>query len=51
MPLPERRSRVDAEATRLVALGARALGRMDDPANSYYSVQLAGPEGNEFCVV
>ncbi|SCG61955.1 VOC family protein [Micromonospora inositola] len=51
VPLPERRSRVDAEATRLVDLGARVLGGMDAPENDHYSVQLADPEGNEFCVV
>ncbi|TDB77029.1 VOC family protein [Micromonospora sp. KC723] len=50
VPLPERRARVDAEVDRLVVLGARVLGAMDDPTNDYYSVQLADPEGNEFCV-
>ncbi|MEU2611929.1 VOC family protein [Micromonospora sp. NPDC007271] len=51
VPLPERRARVDAEVARLVPLGARVLGTMDDSANGHYAVQLADPEGNEFCVV
>ncbi|MER7332089.1 MULTISPECIES: VOC family protein [unclassified Micromonospora] len=51
VPLPERRAAVDVEVDRLTALGARVLGRMDDPGNGYYSAQLADPEGNEFCVV
>ncbi|MDZ5445893.1 VOC family protein [Micromonospora sp. 4G57] len=50
VPLPERRARIDAEVARLVKLGARVLGAMDDPENNYYSVQLADPEDNEFCV-
>ncbi|MEH1098803.1 VOC family protein [Micromonospora sp. CPCC 205561] len=51
VPLPERRLRVDVEAARLTGLGARVLGSMDVPENGHYSVQLADPEGNEFCVV
>lgn len=51
MPVAERRPRVDAEVARLTALGARVLGSMDDPGNGCYSVQLADPEDNEFCVV
>ncbi|MCM0674311.1 VOC family protein [Micromonospora phytophila] len=51
VPLPERRTRVDAEVSRLTRLGARVLGSMDDPENGYYSFQLADPEDNEFCVV
>jgi predicted enzyme related to lactoylglutathione lyase len=35
---------VDAEAERLVGLGARVLGRVED------WVVLADPEGGEFCV-
>ncbi|MET7751894.1 VOC family protein [Micromonospora sp. NPDC005367] len=51
VPVAERRPRVDAEVARLTALGARVLGSMDDPDNGHYAVQLADPEGNEFCVV
>ncbi|RZU77371.1 hypothetical protein EV384_6089 [Micromonospora kangleipakensis] len=45
-----RRARIDAEVARLVKLGARVLGAMDDPESNYHSVQLADPEDNEFCV-
>ncbi|MGR6321285.1 VOC family protein [Micromonospora soli] len=51
VPLPRRRASVDAEVARLTGLGATVLGRMDDPGNDHYAVQLADPEGNEFCVV
>ncbi|MFI8965851.1 VOC family protein [Streptomyces sp. NPDC053493] len=51
-PLPLRRERVDAEVTRLTALGASVLYRMDQPDGmEYYAVVLQDPEGNEFCVV
>lgn len=43
-----RRPRVDAEAARLVALGATHL-RTDDDGVDYFAV-LQDPEGNEFCV-
>ncbi|MEU6074830.1 VOC family protein [Micromonospora sp. NPDC047074] len=42
---------VHTEAARLARLGARVLGTMDAPGSGHYSVQLAEPEGNEFCVV
>ncbi|WP_433386779.1 VOC family protein [Micromonospora sp. KLBMP9576] len=51
VPVAQRRERVDAEVARLTGLGARVLGSMDAPENDHYSVQLADPEGNEFCVV
>ena len=38
----------DAEAERLVALGARILHAVDEPGGSW--LVLADPEGNEFCV-
>jgi predicted enzyme related to lactoylglutathione lyase len=41
---------VDAEADRLVALGARVLRRVQPGAIDHYFVVLADPEGNEFCV-
>ena len=42
------RSRVDAEAARLVSLGARHL-RTFEKDGEYWAV-LQDPEGNEFCV-
>lgn len=51
VPVALRRSRVDAEVARLLPLGARVLGGMDAPESDHYAVQLADPEGNEFCVV
>ncbi len=48
-PLDERRRRVDAEVTRLKALGATdergSMERYDE-----YWVRMNDPEGNEFCV-
>lgn len=38
----------DAQAERLVALGARILRAVDEPGGSW--LVLADPEGNEFCV-
>lgn len=38
----------DAEAERLVALGARILRTVDEPGGSW--LVLADPEDNEFCV-
>ncbi|GGK10926.1 glyoxalase [Pilimelia anulata] len=48
VPLPQRRARVDAEAGRLIALGGRRLGQTTE--DDHYAVQMADPEGNEFCV-
>jgi hypothetical protein len=47
-PLEVRRERVDAEAARLVALGATRLPAMADEGLDHYAVALADPEGNEF---
>ncbi|WP_433401939.1 VOC family protein [Streptomyces sp. CA-146814] len=38
----------DAQAERLVALGARILHAVDEPGGSW--LVLSDPEGNEFCV-
>ncbi|CAD5957784.1 VOC family protein [Streptomyces cyaneofuscatus] len=38
----------DAQAERLVALGARILRAVDEPGGSW--LVLSDPEGNEFCV-
>ncbi len=44
----ERRRRVDAEAERLTGIGGRTLWVNDSP--QHYSVTMADPEGNEFCL-
>jgi hypothetical protein len=49
-PVAERMPVVDAEADRLIALGARVLRRVPPGAIDHYFVVLADPEGNEFCV-
>ncbi|MHB1007160.1 MAG: VOC family protein [Chloroflexota bacterium] len=45
-PLAERRQRVDAEAQRLTALGARVFRAFEEQGE--YWVTLLDPEGNEF---
>ncbi len=50
VPLAVRRERVDAEAARLVALGATRLPVVADEYLDHYGVALADPEGNEFDV-
>ena len=45
-PADERRRRMDAEAERLVGLGATRLGYQEDWSGS--CVNMADPEGNEF---
>lgn len=47
-PLEERRSRVDAEAERLLASGATRL-RANEQLGEYWVV-MQDPEGNEFCL-
>ena len=48
VPLDERRRRIDAEAQRLLALGATKEYALDE--DQHYSVTLSDPEGNEFCL-
>jgi hypothetical protein len=49
VPLDERKRRVDAEVTRLKALGATdERGAME--RDGEYWVRMNDPEGNEFCV-
>ncbi len=49
VPLDERKQRVDAEVTRLRALGAtNERGAME--RDGEYWVRMRDPEGNEFCV-
>ncbi|GAB6904128.1 VOC family protein [Kineosporia succinea] len=47
----ERMSALEAEADRLVALGARRLHREEPaPPMTFGHITLADPEGNEFCL-
>lgn len=46
--LDERRSRVGAEAERLVTAGAKRVGPLEQRGE--YWVVMQDPEGNEFCV-
>ena len=50
VPIETRRQRVDAEAARLVALGAMLLGPLDSDGLDHYAVAMRDPEGNEFDV-
>jgi hypothetical protein len=43
-----RRQRVEAEAARLVSLGATRLRTVVEEGLDHYAVALADPEGNEF---
>jgi hypothetical protein len=47
-PLDARRDRVEAEAARLVALGATRLPAHVEEGLDHYAVALTDPEGNEF---
>jgi len=47
-PLDVRRDRVEAEAERLVALGATRLRANVTEGLDHYAVAMADPEGNEF---
>ena len=46
-PIEARRPRIDAEASRLAALGATITGVLSDEGN-FYAVGMQDPEGNEF---
>jgi hypothetical protein len=48
VPLPERRSKVDAEVERLVRLGATKDHALEETGE--YWVVMMDPEQNEFCV-
>ena len=43
-----RRARVEAEAERLVGLGATRLRALTDEPSEHYAVAMTDPEGNEF---
>jgi len=47
-PFETRRERVEAEAARLVALGATRLHTIMEEGLDHYAVALTDPEGNEF---
>jgi hypothetical protein len=47
-PLEVRRQRVDAEASRLAALGATRLQVLYEEGIDHYAVAMRDPEGNEF---
>ncbi|WP_405058736.1 VOC family protein [Kribbella sp. NBC_01505] len=46
--LEVRRERIEAEAERLVALGATRLNTMSQEGLDHYAVAMLDPEGNEF---
>jgi hypothetical protein len=50
VPIETRRQRVDAEAARLVGLGAVLLRPLDEEGLDHYAVAMRDPEGNEFDV-
>lgn len=47
-PIETRRKRVDAEASRLAALGATITGALTGEEDNHYAVGMKDPEGNEF---
>jgi catechol 2,3-dioxygenase-like lactoylglutathione lyase family enzyme len=47
-PIETRRNRVDAEASRLAALGATISGPMGSAEVDHYAVGMRDPEDNEF---
>jgi hypothetical protein len=48
VPLDVRRERVEAEADRLVALGATRVRLVSEEGMDHYAVAMLDPEGNEF---
>ena len=48
VPVGTRKQRVDAEATRLAALGATIFGALSEEGLDHYAVGMKDPEGNEF---
>ncbi|MGP9529379.1 VOC family protein [Arthrobacter sp. S41] len=51
VPFEERKTQVNKEAERLVALGASIRSVMDLPEMDHFAACMADPEGNEFDVV
>lgn len=52
VPLEERKERVQAEAGRLVSLGARQIRVLGEDSSNFdeFCIVMQDPEGNEFCV-
>lgn len=48
VPIDLRRDRVNAEAERLVALGATVVGVLETEGIDHYAMAMRDPEGNEF---
>lgn len=48
VPFAIRRQRVEAEAARLVLLGATKIGALESGVVDHYAVAMTDPEGNEF---
>jgi hypothetical protein len=48
VPMPTRIQRVDAEAARLVTLGATLVRSLSQDGLDHYAVAMQDPEGNEF---
>ncbi len=49
-PMQTRVARVDAEAQRLVGLGATMTRALGEPGLDHYGIAMTDPEGNEFDV-
>ena len=47
-PFESRKTRVDAEASRLAGLGATITGALAEEGSDHYAVGMKDPEGNEF---
>lgn len=50
VPMQTRVARVDAEAQRLVGLGATMTRALGEPGLDHYGIAMTDPEGNEFDV-
>jgi Glyoxalase-like domain len=50
VPIATRTARVDAEAQRLIGLGATMTRVLTEPGLDHYGVAMTDPEGNEFDV-
>jgi Glyoxalase-like domain len=50
VPIAIRRERVDAEAARLVSIGATRIESLETEGVDHYAVAMRDPEGNEFDV-
>lgn len=50
LPPDQRSDALEAECTRLVALGARRVQRLDGDAMDGVCIVMQDPEGNEFCL-